>query len=272
MSSLEQYLDIQHSHGRSYFGKEEACETLAMSSDSFSAAAARLAKKRRLISPKRGFYLILRPEDRVAGAPDPVRWIDPLMNYLKLDYRISLLRAAAFHGASHQASMVFQVIVSKQLRALTVGRHRIQFIYQSPSLFIQVNQQEWLDKIKSEAGFASVAGVELTLLDSIRYFHQAGGMNSAAQIVHDLGARANPRKLAKIAVYYEDSVVRRLGYLLERFDHHRQAGLLGSIAKKAKSMKYLDPSSKPVLGGLAGPCESDTRWMLLVNEPVEIDF
>ena len=94
--------------------------------------------------------------------------------------------------------------------------------------------------------------MELTLLDSIRYFHQAGGINGAAQIVHDLGARANPRKLAKIAVYYENAVVRRLGYLLERFDHHRQARLLESIAKKAKSMKYLDPSSKPVLGNLAG--------------------
>jgi hypothetical protein len=74
-----------------------------------------------------------------------------------------------------------QVIVSKQLRALTVGRHRIQFIYQSLSLFNKVNQQDWLDKIKSEEGFAKVAGVELTLLDSMRYFHNVGGMNSAAQ-------------------------------------------------------------------------------------------
>lgn len=67
-----------------------------------------MAKKQRLARPRRGFYLILRPEDRVARAPDPVRWIDPLMNYLGLDYRISLLRAAAFHGASHQAAMVFR--------------------------------------------------------------------------------------------------------------------------------------------------------------------
>lgn len=64
--------------------------------------------------------LILRPEDRVAGAPNPVRWLDPLMSYLGLDYRISLLRAAA------QAVMVFQVIVPKQLRALDIGRHRLQ--------------------------------------------------------------------------------------------------------------------------------------------------
>jgi predicted transcriptional regulator of viral defense system len=272
MDTVEQYIDKQLSHGRAYFDKKEACEMLPLSPDSFSAAATRLVKKRRLISPKRGFYIILRPEDRVSGAPDPVRWINPLMDYLNLDYRISLLRAAAFHGASHQAVMVFQVIVPKQLRVLDVGRHRIQFVYQSPLFFNEVNQPDWLDKIKSEAGFAKAAGVELTLLDSVRYFHKVGGMNGAAQIVHDLGAHAGARKLAKISVYYENSVVRRLGYLLELFGYHRQASLFESIAKKAKSMKNLDPSSKPVLRQFASSYEENARWMLVINEPVEIDF
>ncbi len=52
------------------------------------------------------------------------------MKYLKMDYRISLLRAAAFHGATHQAAMVFQVIVPKQMRDFEIGRHRLEFIYQ----------------------------------------------------------------------------------------------------------------------------------------------
>ena len=73
-------------------------------------------KKGRLASPRRGFYLILRPEDRLLGAPDPSRWIDPLMKHLGLDYRISLLRAAAFHGSAYQAAMVFQVIAPRQLQ------------------------------------------------------------------------------------------------------------------------------------------------------------
>lgn len=46
------------------------------------------------------------------------------MRYLKLDYRVSLLRAAAYHGASHQAAMVFQVIVPKQLRGFDIGRQK----------------------------------------------------------------------------------------------------------------------------------------------------
>jgi len=40
-----------------------------------------------------------------------------------------------------------------------------------------------------------VAGVELTLLDSARYFHKAAGINGAAQIAHDLGAKADVQQL-----------------------------------------------------------------------------
>ena len=139
--------------------REEALASLGLSPEAFIASAARLIKKRRLASPRRGFYLILRPEDRVNGVPDPVRWIDPLMKYLGIDYRISLLRAAAYHGSSHQAAMTFQVITSRQLRSFDIERHRVQFIYQAPSVFVRTNTLDWLSQIKSEAGFAKVAGV-----------------------------------------------------------------------------------------------------------------
>ena len=110
MSSLIHAIDDMLSRGRNNFSRDEALGELGLSLEAFLAAANRLIKKQRLASPYRGFYLILRPEDRVAGAPDPECWIDPLMKYIELDYRISLLRAAAFHGASHQATMVFQVV------------------------------------------------------------------------------------------------------------------------------------------------------------------
>ena len=272
ISSLDHYLDELLSRGRACFSREEALEALGLNSVALVAAAGRLARKHRLASPRRGFYLILRPEDRVAGAPDPVRWIDPLMKYLGLDYRVSLLRAAAFHGSSHQAAMIFQVIVPKQLRAFDIGRHRLQFIYQAPAAFAKTNLPDWLSQMKSEAGFAMVAGVELTLLDCARYFHKAAGINGMAQIVQDLGASADPRKLAKAAMAYENSAVRRLGYLLDHAGHARQAKVLEPFARKAKSMKPLDPSVKPLTESFAELYEKDTRWMLVINEPVEIDY
>ena len=165
---------------------------LGLSPTAFAAAATRLKKKRRLANPRHGFYFILRPEDRLDGAPEPLRWVDPLMKHQAIEYRISLLRAAAFHGSSHQAAMVFQIVVPKQLRALQLGRHRLQFVYQAPDTFAQANRPEWTLPVKSETGFATVAGVELTLLDCARYFHRSGGINGVAQITKDLGARADP--------------------------------------------------------------------------------
>ena len=247
-------------------------QALGLSPEAFSAAATRLTRKQRLASPRRGFFLILRPEDQTTGAPDPVRWIDPLMKYLGIDYRISLLRAAAFHGSSHQAAMVFQVIAPRQLRDFDIGRHRLQFVYQAPAAFAKINQPDWLGQIKSDAGFAKVACVELTLLDAARYFHKAAGINGVAQIVKDLGAKADPRKLVAAAAHYENASVRRLGYLLDQTRHARQAGVLEPLARQAKSMKRLDPSVKPLLESMAALHEKNAKWKLVINESVETDF
>lgn len=56
-----------------------AIKALGVKVDAFTAAATWYTKKHKIVRPRRGFYLILPPEDKVAGAPDPARWIDPLM-------------------------------------------------------------------------------------------------------------------------------------------------------------------------------------------------
>jgi len=114
--------------------------------------------------------------------------------------------------------------------------------------------------------------VELTLLDCARYFHKAAGINGVAQIVQDIGTNAEPRILAKAAMFYENSAVRRLGYLLDCAGHARQAKVLEPFARKAKSMKSLDPSVKPLTESHAALHVKDAKWMLVINEPVEIDF
>jgi predicted transcriptional regulator of viral defense system len=271
MPSLEHYLDDCLARGRSYFSREEARKALSIAPRNFAAAATRLIKKGRLANPRHGFFLILRPEDKVSGAPDPMRWIDPLMKYQRIDYRISLLRAAAFHGSSHQAAMVFQVIVPKQLRDFELGRHRLQFLYQAPRSFSRVNRPDNLDPIKSDEGFAKAGGVEITLLDCARYFHKAGGINAVAQIAKDIGDKADSDKLTKIAAAYESSAVRRLGFLLDRVGHENQARALEFFARKAKTTLPLNPAVKPLVESLTDVHERSSRWKLLINEPVEID-
>jgi predicted transcriptional regulator of viral defense system len=272
MASLDQYLDAQLVRGRAHFTREEAVAELHLSPLALKAAIGRSTKKQRVANLRHGFYLILRPEDRVAGAPDPARWIDPLLKYQGIDYRVSLLRAAAFHGSSHQAAMTFQVIVPKQLRDFEIGRHRLQFVYQAPAAFAQVNKPGWLASMKSETGFARVAGVELTLLDCARYFHKSAGINGLAQIVKDIGGQADTSRLAQAAAAYENASVRRLGYLLDQAGHEPQATALEPFVKAAKTSLPLDPSFRPLLASLPEEAPRVAKWKLFINEPVEADF
>jgi predicted transcriptional regulator of viral defense system len=245
MSAFDSYLDDLLARGRAYFSRDEALAARELKPPALAAAITRSVKNRRLANPGHGFFLILRPEDQVAGAADPEKRIDPLMKHQGIDYRISLLRAAAFHSASHQASMVFQVVVPRQLRDFDLGRHRLQFLHQGPDAFSHVNQPSLVGQMKSDAGFAAVAGVELTLLDCVRYFHKAAGINGVAQIVKDIGAKASPRLLKMAAGAFANSAVRRLDYLL-------------------------DPSVRPLAKTLARAGERNPRWKLLINEAVEI--
>jgi hypothetical protein len=111
MASIDAYIDGLISRGRACFSRAEAEAALGSSSGALSAALARAIRRRRLARLRRDFFLVVRPEHWNVGGPDPVEWIDPLMRHQRIDYRVSLLRAAAFHGSSHQASMVFQVVV-----------------------------------------------------------------------------------------------------------------------------------------------------------------
>ena len=128
--------------------------------------------------------------------------------------------------------------------------------------------------VKNETGFVKVAGVELTLFDATRYFHKAAGINGAAQVVHDLGGKADARRLSAIARVYENSAVRRLGYLLDHFVATSARPVLScSSPKRQKSMKALDPSVRVLVeGGDDHYEERNLKWMLIINEVVEIDL
>jgi len=167
--------------------------------------------------------------------------------------------------------MVFQVIAPRQLAKMDLGRQRVEFLYQAPAAFAESNRPEWLAPRKTEAGLAKVAGVELTLLDTCRYFHRAAGIRGAAQVVHDLGKKADPRVLGKAAQAYENAAARRLGYLLERFGHNRQASALEAFASTAKSFKDLDPAAQPIVAALRTGKDKNRKWKLRINVPVEID-
>ena len=81
--------------GRYSFRREEALDALGVSDEALQTAARRLTAKKRLVSPRRGFYVIVPLEYRSAGAPPPDWFIDELMKFQERPYYVGLLSAAA---------------------------------------------------------------------------------------------------------------------------------------------------------------------------------
>ncbi|MEK1933433.1 MAG: hypothetical protein AAAC47_27375, partial [Pararhizobium sp.] len=61
----------------STFTREDVLADLSLKPEAFAAALTRQISRKRLANPRHGFYFILRPEYRTAGALDPACWIDP---------------------------------------------------------------------------------------------------------------------------------------------------------------------------------------------------
>ena len=94
MAAMDNFIDDRLAAGRGWFSRDEAVAS-GIALTALSPALTRAVAKCKLASPRHGFYLIVRPEHRAAGAADPAEWIDPLMKHQGLGYRVSLLRAAA---------------------------------------------------------------------------------------------------------------------------------------------------------------------------------
>ncbi len=124
---LTAFVDDTQAAGRYTFSDSEARGALGISEIALDNAIRRLKNRGRLVVPRRGFFVIVPMEYRAAGAPPPSWFIDDLMRFLGRPYHVGLLSAAALHGASHQQSMVFQVMTDRPTRPAKVGRARIEF-------------------------------------------------------------------------------------------------------------------------------------------------
>ena len=74
-------MDDLQAGGRLTFTREEAMAALGVSMPALKQAALRLARRRRLVSPRRGFYVIVPLEHRDEGAPLIDAWLSEMLRY-----------------------------------------------------------------------------------------------------------------------------------------------------------------------------------------------
>ncbi|MBI3458622.1 MAG: type IV toxin-antitoxin system AbiEi family antitoxin [Candidatus Rokubacteria bacterium] len=242
------------------FSRAEAAKALRISDIALKHALWRLSKTGRVVSPRRGFYVIVPPEYRAAGSVPPSWFIRDLMAYLDRPYYVGLLSAAALHGAGHQSPQEFQVITDRPLRSVRVGRARIRFVKKA-----HLAHTPTVD-IKTPTGTIRVATPEATALDLVRYPEHAGFLGNVATVLTELAERLDPQALVRAAQADEELAhAQRLGYLLDRIGRGELAGPLAEwIASKAPRVAPLR-RDRPMVRA-----PRDPRWRVAVNEEIEV--
>ncbi len=125
--SIRDLPDALIGEGRYAATTDEIAALTGGSADAVRHGLARLRHQSRVFTPARSFHVMVPPEYRSWGAMPAPWFIDSMMRHLGRHYYVSLLSAAAHHGASHQAAQVFQVITDRHVEDRDFGRVRLRF-------------------------------------------------------------------------------------------------------------------------------------------------
>ncbi len=259
--AISKYVDDLPANGRYTFSRAELEEKFQASDAAIKLALLRLRKRSRVISPRRGFYVVVPEQYRFTGAPPPAWFIDALMKDWDSQYYVGLLSAAEVYGAAHQRPQEFQVICDRPHRSIEISRYRIHFFKKKNVENVAVL------KHKTPTGFMRVSSPETTALDLIRYYQDAGFYSNVGAVISELSAKMQAKHLLAAAKCdVELVVVQRLGYLLDLSGKARLADPLNDwLATKSPRIASLRPDMDSDLSQL------NRRWMLLVNENVELE-
>ena len=247
--------------GRFQFVSSEARAALRVSADAAKLALNRLAKRKMIASPARGFYVIVPPEYRSLGCLPADQFIPALMEQLGLPYYAGLLSAAQYHGAAHHRPQVFQVLVEKPRRPIHCGKVQVAFITRKHLCKVPVQS------FNTPRGTLRVSTPEATALDLVGYQHRAGGLDQVATILSELAERLDPDRLVAAAQSAPVPWAQRLGHLFE------QVGAAGVAAPLKRYVADTARHAVPLLPGAPdadGPHDCD--WKLIVNAAVSAEL
>ena len=248
------------SQGRSTFTLLEAQKLLGDAPvGSVLRTLSRLHANQQIFSPARGLWVIIPPEYRSWGVVPAKRFIDPMMSVLDRTYYVALLSAAAFHGASHQAPQVFQVMCAPPLRDRAIGRIRLRFYSGRHVLSAPVEMHT------VATGAIRISTAELTVIDMVSHPNQCGGYGNIATILRELSSLSGA-SLAMLARPRGHSMARRVGWLVEQFGDHDDLLPLHQAAEPTHG----EPTLLRAGAGRRG--RVDKTWGIRVNTDVQADL
>lgn len=261
------FIDYIHDvikHGRCSFSIEDAKTQLDKSRKAIQSSIEHLLAKGELASPAKGFYVIVPPEYQILGCIPAEFFIPSLMEYWNINYYACLLTAAKYHGASHQAVMIFQVMVEKPRPPIVCGKIKVKFVTNKSLL------QTPTQKIPTRMSLLNVSTPEGTAMDLLKYPHQSAGLNHVITVLAELHEAMNPEKLLTLAK--ASSILswqQRLGFMLDLINAHDLAKSLKTYLAKQKRLDYI-----PLAAGIniKQNANRDPIWKIIENVKIESDI
>lgn len=261
---LEDFIVELRSNGRYAFSLPEVRNKFDQSDEAIKKALQRLKKKKEIALIRNEFYVIITPEYRSKGMLPPSLFIAELMKFLGKDYYVGLLNAAAYYGAAHQQPQSFSVITMKpSLRNISNNNLKINFYI----------KKEWdkddIVQKKVATGYINVSSPELTALNLVYYFDQAGGLNRVATVLEELSESIDANKMLDLAKRYSPiTAVQRLGFLLEEV--LRMRDLSDPIKDYLKTVNYFPVLLRPQKEKPEMVTGND--WKVVQNIEIETDL
>jgi len=261
MRPATSYIDDLLAQGRSTFTTEEAIAALGVSATAARAAIRRLKEKGAIADPFRGFHVVVPPQYRRLGCRPADQFVPDLMAHLGLPWYAGLLTAARYHGAGHQAPMVFQVIVPRSRRGLACGGVRVDFVARHDMGATPVVERN------TETGILRVASAEATALEVVGYPQHCGYLDNVATVLGELAEVLDGAALVGEARRAPMAWVQRLGFLLTLVEAEGLASHLDAIVEERGAFTVPLAPWKEMVGA-----PRDARWRLAVNIEVEAEL
>lgn len=266
---LFDYTEKLQSKGKLSFTIKQAMKDLNATSDSIRSAAYRLKKKGKLISPAKGFYIIIPTSEQQFGSLPAQDLLPLLAAHHGFNYYACLLSAAMFYGAAHQRPAIFQVFIDKKLKKdLTFGKVRIEYFYKK--ILEGIPTKDFVVR----TGYLKVSTPEVTAMDLLQNPRKTGGLSHVATVLSELIEVIDPLKLFFLAKQTGNNTwLQRFGYILEKLepdDYAAKQRILSALNSYMLLEHFAYIPLAPDMP-IAGYSRSEA-WKIIENTTVESDI
>jgi predicted transcriptional regulator of viral defense system len=269
MSIFHKYIKELRKSGKRSFTIQQLIVELKTAPAVARVGLHRLKQEGDIISPARGFYVIVPPEYQRQGSIPPEELVVLLMEHLNQSYYVSLLSAAQHYGATHQRPNSFQIVCNRRIQhPLEFGSISIDAVYKQDLKSLPINQ------ISTPVGYLNIASPELLVFDLFYYSKRSGGLNHIATLLSELIASIDILRVIDLAKRLNEKAwVQRLGYTL---DHIETEDEDKKVIITEKLLEYLSNKMKlyvPMEPGIDRKgYPRNKKWKIIENVKIESDI